>query len=134
MFITYGAKKYCYTLNDKFHFTIAGLPKSNNGVETKLKSFDDFRLGAEFINCKKCTRYIYNGKYIDLFEENDEDMIISDMDSDTIKYLNENNIKTNGGVALLDVNYKLNMTVVDLSYIKKYYNIWKNNYDFALHL
>ena len=39
-FITQGAKKYAYKIDDKIHITVAGVPKS--GAKA-LKSLDDFR-------------------------------------------------------------------------------------------
>ena len=129
-FLTFGSKKYCYEQDGVFSFTVAGLPKENNGIETALHSFNDFKLGTTYHNCKKCTRYIYNKKYIDYDEDNNKILEVSEMEQNTIDYLEYNAIETSGGVALLDVDYKLSMTQNDIEHILKYDDLYSkdNNY------
>lgn len=109
-FLTYGAKKYCYERNGVFGFTVSGLPK-----HTTIKSFDDFRLGSVYKNCKLAKRYIYIDK-------------ITDVDCYTNEVIGEGiltrGIVSNGGVALFEVNYELNMTLADIMYIERNDKQW----------
>ncbi len=105
-FITYGAKKYGYMKDDVFHFTVAGLPKS-----TQISSFDEFSLGSTYKNCKLAKRYIYNGKCIDMVE----DEVINEEETDDLGC---------GGIALFEVDYTLEMTKSDIVYINQRRQLW----------
>ena len=109
-FITYGAKKYAYERDEHFGFTVAGLPKS-----TPIKDFSEFTLGITYKNCKLAKRYIYNGKG-------------TDYDLETGKLIGEYDVKEcnlgNGGIALFETDYKLNMTDSDLMYLEREKERW----------
>lgn len=103
-FLTYGAKKYAYEKKGVFGFTVAGLPK-----KTQISSLDEFKLGAVFKNCKLAKRYIYND-------------VVNDVDIETGEIFNTGeceNIISKGGVALFEVDYKLNMTSIDKLYVER---------------
>lgn len=102
-FLTFGAKKYCYYRKGKFNFVVAGLPKV-----TVINSMDEFKLGTTFKDCKLAKRYIYNNTVTDV------DMISNQIIN---QYYDEYN-NSQGGVALFETDYKLNMTINDLNYIK----------------
>lgn len=106
-FITYGAKKYGYRKNDHFHFTVAGLPKT-----TDIKDFSEFTLGSSYKNCKLAKRYIYNGTMIDVVDGE----IINEEECDELG---------NGGIALFEVDYTLEMTKQDILYINQRREIWE---------
>ena len=102
-FLTFGAKKYCYYRKGKFNFVVAGLPKV-----TAISSIDEFKLGTTFKDCKLAKRYIY-------------DKTVTDIDFSTNEIINQYYDEYNnsqGGVALFETDYKLNMTTNDLNYIK----------------
>lgn len=120
-FKTYGAKKYAYEQFNKFHYTVAGLPKIKPDGTLWIKSFEEFYLGKTVKNCKLAKRFIYCNSITDI--DIMDDFIISNdkVKNSTIEFMYENNIDTKGGVALIDTDYTLDMTKNDLYYIK--YNI-----------
>ena len=111
-FITYGAKKYAYIRNGEFGFTVAGLPKS-----TKINSFDEFKLDTIYKNCKLAKRYIYHNVYTDIDEFTQE--ILQQF------YEENGEIYDNGGIALFETDYHLNMTESDKDYIERNSFIWQ---------
>jgi hypothetical protein len=122
-FITYGAKKYAYTIDGIAHATVAGLPKKikvDGKIKNSIDSLDDFYLGKVFNDCKLAKLYIYSGKQF-IINENDEVIEITNHDEQTQKYLDDNNIQTNGGVALFKASYTLNITAEDKEYLKQFY-------------
>lgn len=110
-FLTYGAKKYCYERKGKFGFTVAGLPKN-----TKISSMSEFTLGSVYKNCKLAKRYIYCQKVTDIDCYTNE--IIQEM------YLKDD-VDSKGGVALFEVDYKLDMTLSDKEYIERNLSRWQ---------
>lgn len=141
-FITYGAKKYAYKIaqDDNLYLTVAGLPKFRfkNGMEIIYKGIqlhefnriDLFRCGTLFQNCKLGKKYLTSQCTYD----RDDFLNISnyeELDVETIKFLNDNNIHTGGGVALYNTSYLLDMTLNDKMYIKdqrRFLSIWLNQY------
>lgn len=122
-FITFGAKKYAYTIDGVAHATVAGLPKkikTNEGYIDSINSLNEFYLGKTFDNCKLAKLYLYNGKS---FMINDEDEIIEllNHNKETQQFLEDNNIQTNGGVALFRTSYTLNISSEDKEYLKDFY-------------
>lgn len=128
-FVTYGAKKYAYTLrNDRtVYLTVAGLPKyktvDGNGnnvyikVETEhgedvLESIEKFVPGIVFKNCKLGKRYITQTKMFDS-EDGFEVENVQDIDDETLSFIKEHNIETGGGVALYPTDYSLDITRSD---------------------
>ena len=109
-FLTYGAKKYAYEKEGVFGFTVAGLPKNAD-----IHSMSEFTLGAVYKNCKLAKRYIYNKKIIDVDLQTQN--IIQEL------YLNEG-VESKGGVALFEVDYKLDMTAYDKLYIERNCKRW----------
>lgn len=112
-FITYGAKKYAYIRNGEFSFTVAGLPK-----RTEVKGFEDFYLGKKFENCKLAKRYIYHNVYTDV-DMHTNNIINSDEFNDYEEYYD------NGGIALFETDYTLNMTDLDLYYMERHCKTWE---------
>lgn len=121
-FLTYGAKKYAYVKDGEFGYTVAGLPKHINTI----KSFDDFKLGTTYKDCKLAKRYIYQGIAFD-FDAIDENELksVSNLFDLIGDFENKNDIKTSGGVALFNSDYTLNMTKSDLLYIERNKSIWE---------
>ena len=121
-FLTYGAKKYAYVKDGEFGYTVAGLPKHINTI----KSFDDFKLGTTYKDCKLSKRYIYQGIAFD-FDAIDENELqsVSNLFDLIGDFENKNDIKTSGGVALFNSDYTLNMTKSDLLYIERNKGIWE---------
>lgn len=127
-FITYGAKKYAYTVDGKsgVYLTVAGLPKfkSDDKMEIVYKgvqynTFDRlslFRCGTTFKNCKLGKKYI---TILNSFEIDDNFNVFNFIDNDigTSEFLKSNNIETKGGVALFSTSYHLDMTDEDKKYI-----------------
>lgn len=104
-FKTLGAKKYCYS-NDNKHFvcTVAGLPKNDYG----FASLDEFHCGKIFKNCKLGKRYIVNEKAIEIDDEGT--VIECCIDEKVQDFLDENKINTAGGIGLFPTSYSLDMT------------------------
>lgn len=154
-FLTYGAKKYAYTTrfdpsNPKdfvkgVHLTVAGLPKSRPGKMNiyykgnhfhKLNTIKEFRIGTQFKSCKLGKKYIttlYN------FDEDDNYNVcnLRTNAESTCDYLRENDIVTNGGVALYPTDYELDITITDKNYIKEMEEIlpsWENQNKNFIHL
>lgn len=124
-FLTYGAKKYCYEIGGKFHYTVAGLPKISTAGKLFIDKMEDFKLGTTIKNCKLAKRFIYVNIINDC-EIMDDFVRYSDTQKySTINYLYENYIDTQGGVALVETDYTLNMTALDLHYLDYYKDIWK---------
>lgn len=109
-FLTYGAKKYAFEKNGHFGFTVAGLPKS-----TSIKNFDEFKLGTVYRNCKLGKRYIYHRKATDIDLITQEVIGVYDIDDNTYG---------NGGIALFETDYKLDMTKNDLIYLERNKKRW----------
>lgn len=109
-FITYGAKKYAYIREGKFGFVVAGLPK-----KVPIHSFEDFTLGTTYKNCKLAKRYIYHKSILDIDIYSGEVINTEELSEDY----------GNGGVALFEVDYKLEMTNEDLYYIESRLDIWQ---------
>jgi len=148
-FLTYGAKKYAYTIKGSkdVHLTVAGLPKLKSTSKTmkiihngklikKLNTIKEFTPKTVFLNCKLGKKYITT-KYN--FELDDDNMVtnISENVEETATYLKENNINTNGGVALFPVNYELDITNNDKIIIKEqkeYLKIWQEKHQNIIHL
>lgn len=112
-FITYGAKKYAYIRKGEFGFTVAGLPKT-----TPIHSFEEFQLGTTYKSCKLAKRYIYHNVYTDIDEYTQE--VIQQFTIDGEEYFD------NGGIALFETDYALNMTNLDLDYIERNKKRWQN--------
>lgn len=124
-FLTYGAKKYCYEKNGEFHYTVAGLPKMNINGELFIKSFDEFYLGKEVKNCKLGKRFIYCSNIEDIDVVTANSISKSKVKMSTIQFMNDNDIVTKGGVALIETNYTLDMTKNDLYYIEYNKYLWE---------
>ena len=141
-FITYGAKKYAYTLYDdnNVYLTVAGLPKFKsdedntiiykNKIYKTISSIDMFRVGTEFRDCKMGKKYITISKTHDI----DDDFNITNekiVDNETIRFLNNHSINTNGGVALYKTSYLLDITYADKCYILREWSVmekWVKEY------
>lgn len=111
-FITYGAKKYAYTKGGHFGFTVAGLPKT-----TPIHSFNEFKLGSVYKDCKLAKRYLYYSIYTDI-----------DLETGSVIDQGVNsqfNFSGNGGIALYETDYSLNMTDEDLNYCRRYNTLWR---------
>lgn len=137
-FVTYGAKKYAYTLVGKsgVYLTVAGLPKfkSDDKMEIVYKGIqydtfnglDLFRCGTTFKNCKLGKKYI---TVLNSFEVDENLDVFNFIDNDigTTQFLRDNNIQTKGGVALFSTSYHLDMTDIDKKYIldcRRLFNLW----------
>lgn len=118
-FKTFGAKKYAFKYLDKYGVTVAGLPKH----KAEITSLDDFYCGKEFKDCKLAKKYIYNSE-VTITNEYDE-IIKQSKDLEIKIFLDENNIKSNGGVSLFPVSYLLDMTKNDKAYIKYIRNLYE---------
>ena len=125
-FLTWGAKKYCFKKDNIIHTVVAGLPKA------ELHNLNEFIPGKIFRNCKNAKCYIFNNQYFinsdDMFIENPQ---VEKISRESMDYLREHKIDTNGGVALYPVNYKLDITSEDRYYLKKLrenYDSWLNEY------
>lgn len=128
-FKTLGAKKYCYKKRDKkgnafIKMVVAGLPKN----VSPLENIEDFKCGKMFENCKLAKKYI-NNQIAYNYDAFDHTLI-------SIEHLNlegffaENNIITNGGVALYPTSYLLDMTECDKFYtesVQKLLADWVKN-------
>lgn len=122
-FITYGAKKYAYEIDGVAHCTVAGLPKKikvDGELKTPIKTLDDFKLGKTFYNCKLGKMYITNGYNLTIDDDRNVERYYL-QDSETTKFLKDNNIKTKGGVALFETDYTLDMSKEDKHYLKTFY-------------
>lgn len=120
-FITYGAKKYAYIKNGEFGFTVAGLPKFTkiDGVKVPtVKDMSEFILGKSFDNCKLAKRYIYHKTYTDIEERTGN--LIRQFTDESVE-----DIIDNGGIALYETSYKLDMTELDLYYIDLHKVTWE---------
>lgn len=134
-FVTYGAKKYAYTVqnDDNIYITVAGLPKfkpyDNDGNRTRiwfsslkgeetLYKIEQIRPGITFKNCKLGKKYIVGNKSFDSDDgftcEN-----LQDIDDETLSFLKANDIVTGGGVALYPCDYSLDITDADKRIILK---------------
>lgn len=114
-FKTLGAKKYAYTVDGLVHLTVAGLPVKKKEGEYYINSLEEFTFGKEFKNCKLAKRYIYDDMSIAV---DDFDEVQECADTSYLKrFLKENNIETNGGVALYPTSYVLDMTPNDKFYL-----------------
>ena len=122
-FMTFGAKKYCYSYDNEKSviMTVAGLPKT---VEP-LSKIEDFKIGKTFENCKLATKYTVGNKYYSY----DEDFCkVSDGEKDLEEFYRKNNIKTNGGVMLYSTSYKLSITYNDIEHInfcRRFFEKWE---------
>ncbi len=128
-FVAWGAKKYSYMIegSDNVFLTVAGLPKYKSDeiikFECKNKEYiynniEQFKPGIVFKNCKMGKMYIYmDTKFSgdDVFNHDE----IKQIDDETSKFLKDNNIHTNGGVALFPVDYSLDITDIDKRIILK---------------
>ena len=117
-FITFGAKKYAFKIGDIYDMRVAGIPRFDETNPDKLTNLNQFYCGRLFKNCKLGKKYINN----DLRFELDEDFNIvnvEEMDEVNRFYAN-NNILSNGGVALFPTSYLLDMTNNDKYWIKQY--------------
>lgn len=125
-FVTWGAKKYAYEREGIVHTVVAGLPKA------KLNTLNEFVPGKIFRNCKNAKVYIYNNQYyINDSDEFIEKPDIEKISNESLQYLKEHNINTNGGVGLYPVNYKLDITNEDKFYlnsIRKDIKKWLKEY------
>ena len=127
-FINWGAKKYAYQHGDRkspINFTVAGLPKLTliqdgkyikpkyelNGIEYQMNDISEFKPGIIFRNCKLAKKFITVGHTFEIDEENE----ITNMEDhqEVFGFMRKYNIKTNGGVALFDVDYSLGITKND---------------------
>lgn len=91
-FITQGAKKYAYEIDDEIHVTVSGVPKA--GGAKCLKSLDEFRddFIFDFKHTNKLTLY---------YNDNQEEVSITD-------YLgNTYTVKDKSGVCMIPTTYKL---------------------------
>ena len=120
-FVYWGAKKYAYEKHGKVYTTVAGLPKTK-GSELKfyrtnldeletLTHIEQFHPPMIFKDCKMGNKYIYLDHSFD--SEDGFDVLNYKQNIGVQKYLEENGIKTNGGVALFKVSYSLDITKVD---------------------
>ena len=153
LFITYGAKKYCYENENGVHTTVAGLPKIQKGNENywveyngeyldcltedtkQLKSIKYFKCGTIFHNCKLAKKYLNNNINI-VIDEYDEELYREVVGSEIVQYLQKNKIKTNGGVALCETDYELNITKSDKCYLNElegFFELWLTNIN-GIHL
>lgn len=105
-FITHGAKKYAYKLDDKCYITVAGVPK--NGA-SQLKTLEEFQDGYIF-------KYENTGNMLSLYNDNQEEFLLTD-------YLgNEYKIKDKKVVVLLPNSYTLARTYDYMQLISDYSN------------
>lgn len=120
-FLYWGAKKYGYAKNGNLHLTVAGLPKIKEGNYKyrrgesddlkELTKIEDFRPNMLFPDCKLAKRYIYKDYY---FDSDTGFTVENDENSDAgLQFLRDNNIESNGGVALYRVGYELSVTKSD---------------------
>lgn len=134
-FITYGAKKYCVEKEGATKTIVAGLPKFDktghteiiyNNEKINFNSVYCFRLNTIFSKCKLGKKYITDKLTCDA--DNPEFIYnIKHTDEYTKNFLIQNDIDTNGGVALYETDYKLDMTPNDIDYIKsnkKLFILW----------
>ena len=134
-FITYGAKKYCVEKEGTIKTIVAGLPKFDktghteiiyNNEKINFNSIYCFRLNTIFSKCKLGKKYITDKLTCDA--DNPEFIYnIKHTDEYTKNFLIQNDINTNGGVALYETDYKLDMTPNDIDYIKsnkKLFILW----------
>ena len=94
-FITQGAKKYAYKINDKIHITVAGVPKQGASA---LKTLDDFR--DDFI-----FKYEDTSKNLLMYTENQEPLIVTDYLGNTYK------ITDKTGCCILPNSYELSKSL-----------------------
>lgn len=94
-FITQGAKKYAYKINDEIHITVAGIPKQ--GAKA-LKSLDDFK--DDFI-----FKYSDTGKNLLMYTEEQEPIEVEDYVG--LKYL----ITDKSGCCILPNSYTLSKSI-----------------------
>ena len=113
-FLTFGAKKYCYKIDGKYHMTVAGLPKINpDKSEITIDNIKEFHVGKTFKNCKLAKLYVLNDTgYV---RDDDTSKItkytsISDL---TRAILYTHGVKSNGGVVLFPTDYTLSITPND---------------------
>lgn len=90
-FITQGAKKYAYEVDNKIHITVAGVPKCGSKC---LKSLDDFRDNLLF-------DYKNINKHIHMYNDNQKNIDITDYNG--IKY----KIRDKKGICILPIEYTL---------------------------
>lgn len=120
-FITLGAKKYAYVINNSLHLTVAGLPKNDTQY---IKDIKDFKCGQIFNNCKLGKKYLFDNIS---FELNENGNIVNYIKDDSIlTFYKENDIISNGGVALYPTSYKLDMTKIDKQYTQFIQKNFKN--------
>lgn len=94
-FITQGAKKYAYKIDDKIHITVAGVPKKGANA---LKSLDDFRDNFIF-------SYDDTEKNLLIYSENQESIEVED-------YLGLSyNITDKSGCCILPNSYELSKSL-----------------------
>ena len=94
-FITQGAKKYAYKIDDKIHITVAGIPKKGSSA---LKSLEDFRDDFVF-------SYSDTEKNLVMYTEEQSPLIVQD-------YLGlEYEITDRSGCCILPNTYKLSKSL-----------------------
>ena len=135
-FITWGAKKYAFTKgNDHIHFTVAGLPKVNTdknnykppeceyqGKTKQILTLADFKPGCIFRKCKLGHKFLTSQYTFDIDEETRQAINVTNIEW-VGKFIEEHNIHTNGGVALYDVDYSLDITKNDRKIIDKHHEM-----------
>ena len=100
-FITQGAKKYAYKIDDKIHITIAGVPKKGASA---LKSLNDFRDNFIF-------RYEDTEKNLLMYVDNQESVEVEDYLG--LRY----NITDKSGCCILPNTYELSKSLDYVSLI-----------------
>ena len=129
-FVTYGAKKYAYMENNdgEIYLTVAGLPHYKAGemqieyhgqISDRLNSIKDFKPDIVFKNCKHGHKYITTEYTLDVNDDWEVENV-QRISEPTLDYLKEHDIDTRGGVVIYDVDYSLDMTLTDKSYVKLY--------------
>lgn len=94
-FITQGAKKYAYKINDKIKITVAGIPKRGAKALKKLEDFKD-----DFV-----FKYSETGKNLVLYTENQDPVTVTDYLG--LKYF----ITDKSGCCILPNTYKLSKSL-----------------------
>ena len=128
-FKTFGAKKYCYYNGISYALVVAGLPKiKKDGNGYDINSLSDFHCGKIFENCKLGKKYITDKCSFDL----EYDEYVSNMQyTNNDKFFEENDIYSNGGVALYPTSYLLDMTPTDkiiIAETQKGFSQWVKSY------
>lgn len=105
-FITHGAKKYAYKVDDNIKITVSGVPK--NGAN-QLKSLEDFKDGFIF-------KYENTHHQLSLYNDNQPEIILTDYQGNKLK------IKDKKTIVLLPNSYTLNRTYDYMALISDYSN------------